>query len=204
MRGSGKVRTLLGIGLLLGLMTGLTVYSVTLYELFCSVTGYGGTTKRAESSPDKILNRKITVFFNADTNSGLDWNFKPVQRKVNLRVGEKGLAFYEARSTSSKSVTGTATFNVTPMKAGQYFVKIDCFCFTEQTLEPGQTVNMPVQFYVDPKIANDRNLDEVDTITLSYTFFRSAEQKSVDRSKPKFVGTKNGFSSHLGERRAFN
>ena len=189
------MRTLLGLGLLLSAMTCLTIYSATLYEIFCSVTGYGGTTKRAESTPNRILNRRITVLFNADTNSGLDWDFKPVQRKVNLRVGEKGLAFYKASSNSSKSITGTATFNVTPMKAGQYFVKVDCFCFTEQTLKPGQTVDMPVQFYVDPKIANDRNLDEVDTITLSYTFFRSAEQNLAYHKTPKLIVTENKASN---------
>ena len=118
-----------------------------------------------------------------------------MQRKVNLRVGEKGLAFYKASSNSSKSITGTATFNVTPMKAGQYFVKVDCFCFTEQTLKPGQTVDMPVQFYVDPKIANDRNLDEVDTITLSYTFFRSAEQNLAYHKTPKLIVTENKASN---------
>ncbi len=194
-RNAAKFRTVCGLALILAVMTGLTSYSVTLYELFCDITGYGGTTQRADAPADRILDRKITVQFNADVNAQLDWDFEPAQRQVELRVGEKGLAFYRARSTATVPVNGTATFNVTPNKAGLYFVKVECFCFTEQTLEPGQAVDMPVQFYIDPEIANDRNLDEVETITLSYTFFRTAAQKSAGGAQAAISGGENSAST---------
>ena len=170
-----KIRTVLGLLLIIGVMTGLTSYSSTLYKMFCDFTGYGGTTQRAEVPADTILDRMIRVRFNADVNSALDWEFRPVQKETKIRVGEKALAFYLARSTAEKPITGTATFNVTPAKAGKYFVKTECFCFTEQTLAAGEAIDMPVQFYIDPEIDQDKNLDDIDTITLSYTFFRSAK-----------------------------
>lgn len=160
-------------------MVGLSFASVPLYDLFCRVTGYGGTTQQAETGADRVLERRVEVRFDGSVNSALPWHFRPEQKSLKMRVGEDALAFYKAVNTGSETVTGTATFNVTPQKAGQYFVKIDCFCFTEQTLEPGQEVDMPVTFYVDPEIENDPNLDDVETITLSYTFFRMEDYDAV-------------------------
>lgn len=167
----GKYATvLLAVGIL-GTMGVLTIYSVSLYEWFCRVTGYGGTTQVAEAAANEVLDRTITVRFNADTNPALPWSFRPAQRAVEVRVGEASVAHYRADSVSDAPSSGTATYNVTPMKAGKYFVKIQCFCFTEQTLASGEGVDMPVQFYIDPRIAEDRDMDDVSTITLSYTFF---------------------------------
>lgn len=171
-----RQRNLVTVFALLCIVAGmgtLVAYAAPLYDLFCRVTGYGGTTQVATASADRILDRRITVRFNADAASELPWNFRPQQRQIDVRVGEQALAFYRAQSTAHEAVTGTATFNVTPAKAGLYFSKIDCFCFTEQTLGPGETVDMPVQFFIDPAIADDPNLDDVTTITLSYTFFRA-------------------------------
>ncbi|MBT5414436.1 MAG: cytochrome c oxidase assembly protein [Rhodospirillaceae bacterium] len=154
-------------------MVGMAYASVPLYRLFCQVTGYGGTTQTAEQAPEASPKdgRTMTILFDANTAKGLGWDFKPEQRAVTVRVGEEALAFYSARNPGGRAVTGQATFNVTPAKAGLYFVKVECFCFEEQTLQPGQSVDMPVTFYVDPAIEEDPNLDEVTEITLSYTFF---------------------------------
>lgn len=167
-----KKRTaLIGFGVAT-FMIGVSFASVPLYDLFCRVTGYGGTTQQAERASAEIIDREITIRFDASVNGDLPWSFQPVQKELRLKVGENALAFYGARNSSQRPVTGTATFNVTPLKAGAYFVKVDCFCFTEQRLGPGQSVEMPVAFYVDPSIAEDPDLDDVTTITLSYTFFR--------------------------------
>ncbi len=170
-------------------MVGLSFASVPLYRLFCQVTGYGGTTQIAAAAPGAVSERVIKVRFNADTAPDLPWSFKPVQREIALKVGESGLAYYRARNLAAEAVTGTSTFNVTPLKAGRYFSKVQCFCFDEQRLEAGQELDMAVSFFVDPEILSDRNLDEVKTITLSYTFFRApgdaetgAEQANADAS----------------------
>ena len=170
-------------------MVGLSFASVPLYRLFCQVTGYGGTTQIAAAAPGAVSERVIKVRFNADIAPGLPWSFKPVQREIALKVGESGLAYFRARNLAAKAVTGTSTFNVTPLKAGKYFSKVQCFCFDEQRLEAGQELDMAVSFFVDPEILSDRNLDEVKTITLSYTFFRApgdaetgAEQANADAS----------------------
>lgn len=152
-------------------MVALSFAAVPLYDLFCRVTGFGGTTSVSEQAPGEILDRQITIRFDASTNAALPWQFHPEQRSVTVNVGDTGMAFYRAENTADRRTLGTATFNVTPLKAGQYFAKTQCFCFTEQALEPGQSVQMPVSFYVDPAIVSDRNLDDVDVITLSYTFF---------------------------------
>ena len=154
------------------LMIGGAYASVPLYDLFCRVTGYGGTTGTADTGADRVLDREITIRFDANHNPALPWEFRPVQKEVTIKVGETGLAFYKATNLSHEPVTGTATYNVTPLKVGAYFIKIDCFCFTEQTLEPGQSVDMPVTFYVDPDIEEEKGLGDVQEITLSYTFFR--------------------------------
>ncbi len=152
-------------------MLGLAYASVPLYDLFCRVTGYGGTTQQADIAPDVVLDRTMTIEFDSNTAKDMPWQFKPVKRTVTLKVGETGIAFYEAYNPTNETITGTAAFNVTPQKVGQYFTKIDCFCFTEQTLKPGERVDMPVTFFVDPEIDQDLNAKEVETITLSYTFF---------------------------------
>ena len=161
-------------GLVLG-MIGLTYASVPLYSLFCAVTGFGGTTQRAEAAAARVVDRKIAVRFNADTNSALPWSFKPEQRELVLKLGETGFAAYRAENRGAKPTVGTAVYNVTPDKAGAYFNKMQCFCFTEQILEPGQVADMPVVFFVDPSMADDPNMDDVTTITLSYTFFRAKD-----------------------------
>jgi cytochrome c oxidase assembly protein subunit 11 len=153
------------------IMVGASYAAVPLYKIFCQATGYDGTTQRAEAAPAEILDRNVTVRFNADVGQGLPWKFQPVQRDVTVKVGETALIYYRATNVSDKPIVGMATFNVTPDKAGQYFDKIACFCFTEQRLEPGQSIDMPVTFFVDPAIAKDRNLDDLTDVALSYTFF---------------------------------
>lgn len=171
-RTRNRVTALALVGLLT-VMAGLTYESTELYAWFCRVTGYGGTTQVAARAPGRVLERTITVRFNADIAADLPWRFAPAARKVTVKVGEETLAFYRATNTGSATVTGTATFNVLPAKAGPYFSKIDCFCFREQTLAPGESADLPVSFFVDPAIAEDRGLDDVEVITLSYTFFAS-------------------------------
>lgn len=156
-------------------MVGLAYASVPLYRLFCQVTGFGGTTARAEKAPEAVSDETVTVRFNADISRDLPWSFEPVQRAVTVHFGETALVWYRAKNLSQERVTGTATFNVTPMPTGPYFNKIQCFCFEEQTLEPGQSVDMAVSFFVDPAMLEDRNVGDVREITLSYTFFRAAE-----------------------------
>ncbi|MFT6558133.1 cytochrome c oxidase assembly protein [Sneathiella sp.] len=184
------------VGLAAG-MVGMAYAAVPLYDLFCRVTGYGGTTQQASIASDVILEREITVGFDANTSRKMPWEFKPVKKTITLKIGQTGLAFYEAYNPTDQTITGTASFNVTPQKVGQYFTKIDCFCFTEQTLKPGQRVDMPVTFFVDPEIASDPNTKEVETITLSYTFFpiepeEETEEEtvsSVDNAAKKAVET---------------
>ena len=160
--------TVVGI---VGCMIALSFASVPLYNLFCRVTGYGGTTQVAADESQTVIDRKMTVRFDANMSRDMTWAFYPAQKSVSLNVGQNAVAFYVAENTGDTETTGTATFNVTPLQAGSYFVKVECFCFTEQHLEPGQTVNMPVAFYIDPAIVDDPDLKNTETITLSYTFF---------------------------------
>jgi cytochrome c oxidase assembly protein subunit 11 len=153
------------------LMGGLAWASVPFYDWFCRVTGFGGVTNTAETGSDVILDQTITIRFDASLDRGMPWEFKPMQREMTLRIGETGLAFYEAHNLTDQPVAGQASYNVTPYEAGYFFDKIECFCFTEQVLQPGETVEMPVSFYVDPAIVNDRDAKYVHTITLSYTFY---------------------------------
>lgn len=169
------------VGIVLA-MNGFAYAMVPAYRAFCQQFGFAGTPKVAGEAPESgevLLDRRITVRFNSDIEPALNWHFKPLQRSMDLQVGDTGLAFYEASNLDDHPIAGTATFNVTPLKAAPYFVKIACFCFTEQTLSPGQTVDMPVTFFVDPAIAEYKNLDDVTTITLSYTFFRDPEAEAV-------------------------
>lgn len=171
-------RTAVKVAVVACCMLGLAFASVPLYQLFCAATGFGGQpgidllAENVGSESD----REFTVRFDANTNAKLPWEFKPVQKQVSLRVGEQKLAHYEATNMSDKRLTGTAGFNVTPYKVAEYFNKIDCFCFTEQTLEPGEVVSMPVLFYIDSEIEKDLNAMEVKTFTLSYTFYLSPDQ----------------------------
>lgn len=164
-------RTALTIAAAALAMLGLAYASVPLYRLFCQVTGWGGVTGRAAEASGVVLDRPITVRFDSQVAQGIPWTFKPEQLNQTLKVGETALAYYEATNTSSQPVKGRATFNVTPAKAGVYFKKIHCFCFEEQVLQAGERVSMPVTYFIDPKIADDPNLDDVETVTLSYTFF---------------------------------
>ncbi|MEQ8196337.1 MAG: cytochrome c oxidase assembly protein [Rhodospirillales bacterium] len=175
-------------------MVGLSFAAVPLYQLFCQITGYGGATQvgvNSQSAP--ILARRMQVSFDSNVSPNLAWQFRPLQKDVTVRLGEEKLVFYEAKNLSDAPITGTATFNVTPFKAGQYFVKVECFCFQEQTLEPGQTVQMPVSFFVDPSLAEDKNAYDLEAITLSYTFFsvpeKKAKEKSKDKDKEKVIGS---------------
>lgn len=152
-------------------MLALTFASVPLFRLFCEKTGHGGTTQVATLMPTRIENRVITVRFNADTTPHLPWEFKPLQQEIKVRAGEIGLAFYGGKNFSPHPTVGMATYNVTPHKAGIYFNKVECFCFLEQHLAGNQETTFPVQFFINPDIVKDPTMDDVDTITLSYTFF---------------------------------
>lgn len=164
-------------------MVGVAYAAVPLYRLFCQVTGYGGTTQRAERAPDNVLERTITVRFDANVGRGMGWKFSPVQRQQVVKIGETSLAFYEAVNLTGKKITGTATFNVTPQAAGGYFNKIECFCFTEQTLEPGARAQLPLTFFIDPEIVNDPEAGTIQEITLSYTFFPVKQEAEVAAGK---------------------
>jgi len=183
-------RTAIVLFSIAGGMVGLAFASVPLYQLFCQVTGYGGTTRVAEA-PEKLSEstkgRIITVRFDANVNSALPWRFKPMQQEVKVRVGEEVLAHYTAKNYGSEAVVGNATFNVTPFKAGPYFDKVDCFCFSEQLLRPGEEVPMPVSFFVDPEIFDNPTTKDVKTITLSYTFYRAPEDVQKEALAKKTV-----------------
>ena len=169
-------------------MVGLAYASVPLYQLFCQVTGYGGTTQRAELPQTTILDKTINVRFDANLGDGaLGWNFKPVEREVTLKIGETMQISYEAVNNLKVPTTGTATFNVTPQAAGAYFNKVQCFCFTETTLQPGEKMDMPVVFFVDPDIVNAVETKNIGTITLSYTFYEVDEPTNVSAIAPKDV-----------------
>ncbi len=161
------VLKLLGVVLFMG---SLAWASVPLYDWFCRVTGFGGTTGVSEVSPDAILEQTSVVKFDASVERDMPWQFKPVEREMQIRIGETGLAFYEAHNPTDVAVAGTASYNVAPYAVGGFFSKIDCFCFEMQVLQPGETVLMPVTFYVDPEIVNDRDAKHAPHITLSYTF----------------------------------
>lgn len=168
---SGPQKTVAQTVSLVVVMGGLAWASVPFYDWFCRVTGFGGVPGQVETASDEILDQTIKVRFDGTINSGLAWEFKPVVREMELRIGETGLAFYEAYNPTDRPIAGQASYNVTPYTAGAFFEKIDCFCFTEQVLAPGERVQMPVSFYVDPEIIDDRDGKFVHTITLSYTFY---------------------------------
>ncbi|KAM4124049.1 hypothetical protein ACB094_01G203100 [Castanea mollissima] len=166
-------------------MVGSTYAAVPLYRRFCQATGYGGTTQRRESVEEKIArhakdgtvtSREIVVQFNADVADGMQWKFVPTQREVRVKPGESALAFYTAENRSTTPITGVSTYNVTPMKAGVYFNKIQCFCFEEQRLLPGEQIDMPVFFYIDPEFETDPRMDGINNLILSYTFFKVSDE----------------------------
>ena len=167
----GARRTALALAGLAAGMVGVAFAAVPLYDLFCRTTGYGGTVRQSAENSATVSERVITVRFNTDTQSGLPWHFQPAQRQITLRLGETGLAFFVAENRGEAAMVGTATFNVTPQSAGSYFNKIDCFCFEEQYLRAGESAELPVQFFVDPALAEDPDTAHIRTITLSYTFF---------------------------------
>ena len=170
-------RVLALAGVLMATMTGLVVYSPTLYRMFCDLTGFGGTVRQAvQSTPAKpATDEKITVYFDANVDPSLAWEFRPEQRKVETRFGEPTRVNYYARNNSDETVFARATFNVTPFKAAPYFFKIECFCFTEEKLGPGESAQMPLVLYVDEQLLKDPDTSEVRQITLSYTFFRQTD-----------------------------
>jgi cytochrome c oxidase assembly protein subunit 11 len=188
-----NARTLRRVLLVAAAMLALSFASVPLYRAVCQVTGWGGTTMTLKANPHKgetPAARRFTVRFNADTDRNLPWAFRPDSKPVTLAAGQDGFASFTARNESTAPVTGTAVYNVTPLRAGKYFYKTQCFCFSEQVLKPGQTVHMPVTFFIDPKILNDRELRDLETITLSYTFYQ-AETKALDSALEKFMAAKD-------------
>jgi cytochrome c oxidase assembly protein subunit 11 len=171
-----------------GLMLGVAFYSPTIYRLFCEATGYAGTPKTENVARSQHTGAAlVTVRFDANVNSALPWRFRPAQRSVHVKMGDETLVHYTAVNHSDQPVTGTATFNVIPEKAAPYFSKIECFCFTEQTLAPGQEVSMPVLFYIDPALADDVNARDATTITLSYTFHRAEGGTAQQGSAPRIA-----------------
>lgn len=185
-----RVMALTLAGLISG-MLGLSFAAVPLYRLFCQITGYGGTPRIDASASPGTVDRTITIRFNADVNGTMPWKFSPVQREVTLRLGEEAVAFYVARNPTKSPITGVATYNVTPDKAARFFNKTACFCFDEQTLEPGQEMSFPLSFWVDPAILDDPSTRDLTTITLSYTFFRRLDDATIARAGP-----------HVGARQA--
>ncbi len=172
---------MLGCLAALAVMGSVTAASPTLYKIFCQVTGYGGTTQRATAPSHQVLDKIVTVRFDANVSPNLAWKFEPVQATMDVKIGENGLAFFRATNLSNKPLKGTAAFNVAPDVAGIYFNKIECFCFTEQLLQPGQTVEMPVTFFLDPKMVEDRDTAGLSNITLSYVFYPSERTAEAPR-----------------------
>lgn len=194
-RRAKKRTTVVALSGLVAGMVALSFASVPLYRLFCEVTGYGGTPKTANASASAgAVDQVVTVRFDSNVNSGLPWRFRPEQREVTVNLGAERLIHYEAVNVSDRPVTGTATFSVTPYKAAQYFTKIECFCFTEQRLEPGEAVSMPVVFYVDPVMLEDMDARDVTVITLSYTFFPvDGPADDERRENPQASGVEAGL-----------
>jgi cytochrome c oxidase assembly protein subunit 11 len=163
-------------------MTGMAFAAVPLYQAFCRITGYGGTTQEASVAPGQVLERRINVRFDSNIAPGLPVEFEPRQLSESLRIGETGLAFYRLRNLSDQPIVARATYNVTPHVAGQYFAKLECFCFQDQTIGAGEEAELPVVFFVDPEMVDDPDTREIETLTLSYTFFRAVDQSAAQQS----------------------
>jgi cytochrome c oxidase assembly protein subunit 11 len=176
-----NARTGLILAMAVAGMAGLSFASVPLYKVFCRATGFGGTTQTAEAAPGPVSTKWVWVRFNADVSPDLPWAFEPEQREMRVHPGEQMLALFRATNRSNRAITGNATYNVTPDAAGLYFDKIQCFCFSEQTLQPGETAELPVSFFVDPAMMADRNARDIPAITLSYTFFPAKTQPGAVR-----------------------
>ena len=183
-RNKNTILSLLTLVLFMGMAS---FASVPLYDWFCRVTGYGGTPSLSAENNSGVLEESIKIRFDASLQKDMPWNFKPLQYEVEINIGESGLAFYEAFNPTDRPVAGQASFNVVPFSAGQYFTKIDCFCFVEQVLQPGEKVTMPVSFYIDPEIINDREAKFVKSVTLSYTFYE------IDLPSEVLKTAKNNF-----------
>ncbi len=177
---SANGRMALGLVTVVAVMLGLSFAAVPLYRVFCQKTGWAGTPQRAASAPKTVAPETVTVRFDANVTPGLPWSFEPVRPKLTLHVGENKLAFFRAVNRSKDTVTGSAVFNVSPDIMGQYFTKVQCFCFTEQTLKPGEAVEMPVSFFIDPAILKDRDAKTVRDMTLSYTFYKVQKPQQAD------------------------
>lgn len=180
-----NTKTISAVFLTVAVMVGLAFASVPLYRMFCQVTGFGGTTMRSDKLPDTQLDRVVTIKFDANTARSLNWSFKPEKFSEDVKLGQQGLIAFIARNKDKQPTAGSALFNVTPEKAGQYFHKIQCFCFGEQLLQSGEEMHMPVVFYVDPSLNDDPEMDDVKTITLSYTFY-PAESEELDKALEQF------------------
>jgi len=187
-------RVLIGTLSVVAAMIALAFASVPLYDMFCRATGWGGTTQIVEkNTSDRVYDREITVRFNTGVARNMPWDFKPDLKSVRVKVGQDGLIAFTATNLAKEAVTGTAIYNVTPLKAGRYFFKTQCFCFDEQTLAPGQTEHMPVTFFIDPDILRDRDMEDIKTITLSYTFFRK-NSAELEAAKEKFYNNDDSGS----------
>ncbi len=165
-------------------MLGLAFAAVPLYRMFCQATSYTGEPRRAAKAPDQVLDRMIRVRFDANVDSSLPWTFTPDQNYIDVKIGETALAFFKATNKTATPITGRAVFNVSPEVSGRYFTKIECFCFKEQTLAPHASVEMPVTFFVDPKIVDDEDTNTITEITLSYTFYRAGSDSGVATTSP--------------------
>jgi cytochrome c oxidase assembly protein subunit 11 len=184
-------RNRLTVGVLTGVVAGMIALSfaaVPLYGVFCRATGFGGTTQRVAQGAGQTVDRTIEIRFNTDVNNELPWDFRPNQRSVTLKLGETGMATFHAHNKGAVAIVGTAVYNVTPEKAGLYFDKIQCFCFTQQMLRPQESADLPVAFFIDPAMVKDHNLDDVSVITLSYTFYKAKSQafdRAIDAGQPE-------------------
>ena len=187
MTGNRNRRTAAWLGVVVVAMVGLSFAAVPLYDLFCRGTGYGGTTTTAETAPEGVLDRTVTVRFDANTAPDMPWSFRPMTRTLDVRIGETALVFYEAENPTDEPVAGSASFNVAPYSAGTYFAKIACFCFELQVLQPGERIEMPVTFYVDPAIVDDAEAGGVTHITLSYTMHRADLPQTAATAAPTRV-----------------
>jgi cytochrome c oxidase assembly protein subunit 11 len=185
-----STRTAMALMAVVLVMGAMSFAAVPLYNMFCRVTGWGGVTNRADAGSEVVLDRTVKIRFDASKERGMPWEFHPAAHEMELKIGETGLAFFTAHNPTDRVIAGTASYNVTPFSAGVYFTKIECFCFSEQVLQPGQTIEMPVTFYVDPDIVNDEEASLVETITLSYTMHETELPDAVADAGARSGGDK--------------